>query len=226
MEKMRAAGEAPPTQQLPPGFRFHPTDVELVLQYLRRMALDRPLPAAVIPVVHAAAMPDPWDLPGASEGESAYFFSQRQGRGGRRRRAAGGYWKATGKEKPVFVQLPVGKRLLVGVKTALAFHRGKAPSRTDWVMHEYRLAGAADQNKRANDGSQSSEWVVCRVSLKSRARRTAAGGETTGDHQQQQQPPPSPSSTSSCVTDHTCHAPDQEEVSSSTTSDCQQHPRR
>lgn len=222
--EMPAAGEAPPTQQqLPPGFRFHPTDLELVLQYLRRMVLDRPLPAAVIPVVHTAAMPDPWDLPGASEGESAYFFSLRQaassGRGGRRRRAASGYWKATGKEKPVFVQLPVGKRLLVGVKTALAFHRGK--SRTDWVMHEYRLAGAADQNKRANDDSRSSEWVVCRVSLKSRARRTAAGGETTGDHQQQ--PSPSPSSTSSCVTDHTCHAQDQEEVSSQQQ---QQHPRR
>lgn len=222
--EMPAAGEAPPTQQqLPPGFRFHPTDLELVLQYLRRMVLDRPLPAAVIPVVHTAAMPDPWDLPGASEGESAYFFSLRQaassGRGGRRRRAASGYWKATGKEKPVFVQLPVGKRLLVGVKTALAFHRGK--SRTDWVMHEYRLAGAADQNKRANDDSRSSEWVVCRVSLKSRARRTAAGGETTGDHQQQ--PSPSPSSTSSCVTDHTCHARDQEEVSSQQQ---QQHPRR
>lgn len=222
--EMPAAGQAPPTQQqLPPGFRFHPTDLELVLQYLRRMVLDRPLPAAVIPVVHTAAMPDPWDLPGASEGESAYFFSLRQaassGRGGRRRRAASGYWKATGKEKPVFVQLPVGKRLLVGVKTALAFHRGK--SRTDWVMHEYRLAGAADQNKRANDDSRSSEWVVCRVSLKSRARRTAAGGETTGDHQQQ--PSPSPSSTSSCVTDHTCHAQDQEEVSSQQQ---QQHPRR
>ncbi|KAI4988901.1 hypothetical protein ZWY2020_036218 [Hordeum vulgare] len=222
----RAAGEAPPaTQQLlPPGFRFHPTDLELLLQYLRRMALDRPLPAAVIPVVHAAALPDPWDLPGASEGESAYFFSLRQaassGRGGRRRRAASGYWKATGKEKPVFVQLPVGKRLLVGVKTALAFQRGK--SRTDWVMHEYRLAGAAEQNKRANDDSpQSSEWVVCRVSLKSRARRAAAGRETTADHHQQ----PSPSSTSSCVTDHACHAPDQEEVSSQQQQE-QQHPRR
>jgi hypothetical protein len=57
------AGEAP--RQLPPGFRFHPTDEELVLQYLRRKALSRPLPASVIPVVHTAAMPDPWDLPGA-----------------------------------------------------------------------------------------------------------------------------------------------------------------
>jgi hypothetical protein len=58
------AGEAP-RQLLPPGFRFHPTDVEVLLQYLRRKALSRPLPAAVIPVVDAAALPDPWDLPGA-----------------------------------------------------------------------------------------------------------------------------------------------------------------
>lgn len=60
-----AAGDAARPQQLPPGFRFHPTDEELVVQYLRRKALARPLPAAVIPVVHAAATLDPWDLPGA-----------------------------------------------------------------------------------------------------------------------------------------------------------------
>ncbi|CAM0952320.1 unnamed protein product [Alopecurus aequalis] len=235
----RRAGAAPP-RQLPPGFRFHPTDVELVVQYLLRKALARPLPAAVIPVVHSAALPDPWDLPGASEGEAAYFFSMRQaparGGGARRRRAASGYWEATGKEKPVCLQLQCpsgrgrGKQLLVGVKTALAFHRGKGgkarSSRTDWVMHEYRLAAAAapraDKKMSANDlqsrGAEvPGEWVVCRVTLKSRARRQAAGGDTTAasvahraasdDHQ------PSPSS--SCVTD-TCHASvsdHQEEVS-------------
>ncbi|CAM0952318.1 unnamed protein product [Alopecurus aequalis] len=210
-------------QQLPPGFRFHPTDEELVVQYLRRKALARPLPAAVIPVVHAAALPDPWDLPGTSEGEAAYFFSQRQAPArGLRRRAASGYWKTTGKEKPVFVQLQGRsgnyRRLLVGVKTALAFHRGaKALStRTDWVMHEYRLAGAG----AAND-SESCEWVVCRVSLKNRARRPSyvdAGSETNaavhredgaGDHHQ-----PSPSS-SSCVTETRHDSDHQEEVSSS-----------
>uniref|UniRef100_A0ACD5XNA9 Uncharacterized protein n=1 Tax=Avena sativa TaxID=4498 RepID=A0ACD5XNA9_AVESA len=220
-----AEGEAPPRQQLPPGFRFHPTDEELVVQYLRRKALARPLPAAVIPVVHAAGLPDPWDLPGANQGEAAYFFSLRQaatrGGGGRRRRTASGYWKAAGKEKPVFVQLQgpsgsgSGKRLLVGVKTALAFHRGKArSSRTEWVMHEYRLAAAAP-----NGLQQSSEWVVCRVSLKKTRARRSAAGETTasvhwedgaGDHRR----PSSPSS--SCVTD-TCHASDrQEEISSGT----------
>ncbi|MBR7748520.1 NAC family transcription factor, partial [Undibacterium sp. BYS107W] len=37
-------------RQLPPGFRFRPTDEELVVQYLRRKAIGVPLPAAVIPV--------------------------------------------------------------------------------------------------------------------------------------------------------------------------------
>ena len=60
---MERPAQAP--TQLPPGFRFHPTDEELVVLYLRRQALARPLPAAVIPVVHDVARLDPWDLPGA-----------------------------------------------------------------------------------------------------------------------------------------------------------------
>ncbi|KAM0883817.1 hypothetical protein ACQ4PT_031396 [Festuca glaucescens] len=233
MERRQVTAVEAPPRQLLPGFRFHPTDEELVLQYLRRKALSRPLPASVIPVVHSAAMPDPWDLPGAKDGEAAYFFTLRQqpsrGGGGRRRRAASGHWKATGKEKQVFVQLQgpsgsgSGRRLLVGVKTALSFHRGKGKARTDWVMHEYRLAAVPDADaacqKKSPSDLQCCEWVVCRVSLKSRARRPSAdaGSETTagyreddaGSHHQ-----PSPSS--SCVTD-TSHASDhQEEVSSST----------
>jgi hypothetical protein len=50
--------------QLPPGFRFKPTDQELVVQYLRRMAFGVPLPAAVIPVVRDLYGLDPWDIPG------------------------------------------------------------------------------------------------------------------------------------------------------------------
>nr|AVG22602.1 NAC domain-containing protein 71 [Triticum aestivum]QOI08335.1 NAC071_4D.2 [Triticum aestivum] len=214
--------------QLPPGFRFHPTDEELVMYYLCRKCGGLPIAAPVIAEVDLYKF-EPWRLPekaagGGPDAKEWYFFSPRDRKypnGSRPNRAAGtGYWKATGADKPVGSPRPVA------IKKALVFYAGKPPKgvKTNWIMHEYRLAGAADQNKRANDGSQSSEWVVCRVSMKSRARRSAAGGETTGDHQQEQ-PSPSPSSTSSCVTDHTCHAPDQEEVSSST-SHCQQHPTR
>lgn len=49
--------------RLPPGFRFHPTDEELVVQYLKRKVYDCPLPASIIPEVDVCKS-DPWDLPG------------------------------------------------------------------------------------------------------------------------------------------------------------------
>ncbi|MCH1922076.1 NAC family transcription factor, partial [Shewanella sp. A3A] len=63
--------------QLPPGFRFHPTDEELVVQYLRRKAFGLPLPAAVIPDLHNLFKLDPWDIPGASSDGDKYFFAVR-----------------------------------------------------------------------------------------------------------------------------------------------------
>lgn len=50
--------------RLPPGFRFHPTDEELVVQYLKRKVLSFPLPASIIPEVDLCKS-DPWDLPGS-----------------------------------------------------------------------------------------------------------------------------------------------------------------
>lgn len=49
--------------RLPPGFRFQPTDEELVFQYLRCKVFSCPLPASIIPEVNVC-MYDPWDLPG------------------------------------------------------------------------------------------------------------------------------------------------------------------
>ena len=69
-----------------------------------------------------------------------YFFSPRDRKypnGSRPNRAAGaGYWKATGADKPI------GKPKPLGIKKALVFYAGKAPRgiKTNWIMHEYRLA--------------------------------------------------------------------------------------
>lgn len=69
-----------------------------------------------------------------------YFFSPRERKypnGSRPNRVAGsGYWKATGTDKLISSQ---GKK--VGIKKALVFYIGKAPrgSKTNWIMHEYRL---------------------------------------------------------------------------------------
>lgn len=74
-----------------------------------------------------------------------YFFTPRERKypnGSRPNRTAGrGYWKATGADKPV---APAGSGGAVGIKKALVFYDGKAPKgrKTDWIMHEYRLADA------------------------------------------------------------------------------------
>lgn len=48
--------------QLPPGFRFHPTDEELVVHYLKKKAASAPLPVTIIAEVDLYKF-DPWELP-------------------------------------------------------------------------------------------------------------------------------------------------------------------
>ncbi|CAN6347670.1 unnamed protein product [Urochloa humidicola] len=201
---MEVVKDNPATKpRLPPGFRFRPTDEELVVHYLRRRALSSPLPAAVdIPDIRILAH-DPSDLlpPGWSEQER-YFFTCKEAKyvkGRRANRATGaGYWKATGKEKPVAVAVPAPAtkgaqqvQVLVGMKRSLVFYRGKPPTgtKTDWVMHEYRLAGAglAPCRRQAVDGGGGAAeaarpaegWVLCRVFRKkgsASANAAAVGG--------------------------------------------------
>jgi hypothetical protein len=50
---------------LPPGFRFHPTDEELVGYYLHRKVEGLEIELEVIPVIDLYKF-DPWELPGNS----------------------------------------------------------------------------------------------------------------------------------------------------------------
>ncbi|KAK4785286.1 hypothetical protein SAY86_001975 [Trapa natans] len=192
--------------RLPPGFRFHPTDEELVVQYLKRKVNACPLPASIIPEVDVCKS-DPWDLPGDMDQER-YFFSTREAKypnGNRSNRATGsGYWKATGIDRQIVVPrgggIP-GQTQLVGMKKTLVFYRGKPPhgAKTDWIMHEYRLASSdldlsrvSGLNEQLNQFlkknwlsneivtqkyptfsyAQSQEnWVLCRIFLKKRASK-------------------------------------------------------
>jgi hypothetical protein len=130
---------------LAPGFRFHPTDEELVTYYLKRKVLGRPLKVDAIAEVDLYKI-EPWDLPARSRLRSRdsqwYFFSRLDRKHANRARTNratdGGYWKTTGKDREV----RHGPRV-VGMKKTLVFHAGRAPKgeRTNWVMHEYRLEG-------------------------------------------------------------------------------------
>ena len=69
-----------------------------------------------------------------------YFFTPRDRKypnGIRPNRATlSGYWKATGTDKAIY-----SGAKYVGIKKALVFYKGRPPkgSKTDWIMHEYRL---------------------------------------------------------------------------------------
>nr|XP_010938113.1 NAC domain-containing protein 68 [Elaeis guineensis] len=151
---------------LPPGFRFHPTDEELVVHYLCRKVAKQCLPVPIIAEVDLYKY-DPWDLPEkALFGQKEwYFFTPRDRKypnGSRPNRAAErGYWKATGADKPV---TPPGSNRPLGIKKSLVFYNGKASKavKTDWIMHEYRLA---DTNRVANknNGGRLDDWVLCRL---------------------------------------------------------------
>ncbi|XP_057789473.1 NAC domain-containing protein 78-like [Salvia miltiorrhiza] len=155
------------SNMLGPGFRFHPTDEELVQYYLRRKTSGKFCRFDAITDVDVYKV-EPWDLPYMSKLKTRdlewYFFSfldKKYGNGARTNRATEkGYWKTTGKDRPVY-----HKRQIVGMKKTLVYHCGRAPKgqRSNWVMHEYRLAGSELENA----GAAKDAFVVCRIFQKS-----------------------------------------------------------
>ncbi|CAN6175255.1 unnamed protein product [Urochloa humidicola] len=149
---------------LPPGFRFHPTDEELVNYYLKRKIHGLKIELDIIPEVDLYKC-EPWELADKSFLPSRdpewYFFGPRDRKypnGFRTNRATrAGYWKSTGKDRRV---LHHGGRP-IGMKKTLVYYRGRAPQgvRTDWVMHEYRL-----DDKDAEDTLPIQDtYALCRV---------------------------------------------------------------
>ncbi|XP_010276452.1 PREDICTED: NAC domain-containing protein 72-like [Nelumbo nucifera] len=164
MEEVAVLTKGEDCIDLPPGFRFHPTDEEIITHYLSMKVADSNFSARAIGDVDLNKC-EPWDLPKkAKMGEKEwYFFCQRDRKyptGMRTNRATeAGYWKATGKDKEIYR----GKGCLVGMKKTLVFYRGRAPKgeKTNWVMHEYRLDGKFSYYNLPK--SAKDEWVVCRV---------------------------------------------------------------
>ncbi|CAK8534746.1 unnamed protein product [Lathyrus sativus] len=160
-----------------PGFRFHPTDQELVTFYLQRKLDMKPISIDLIKQIDIYKY-DPWDLPkscapGAEK--EGYFFCKR----GRKYRnsirpnrvTGSGFWKATGIDKPIYSNGGEGNDC-VGLKKTLVYYRGSAGkgTKTDWMMHEFRHPSNIATNtnlahaKNDKDVSHEAEiWTLCRV---------------------------------------------------------------
>ncbi|KAH7685274.1 NAC domain-containing protein [Dioscorea alata] len=161
---------------LAPGFRFHPTDAELVCFYLKGKIMRKALPSKIIAEIDLYKFA-PWDLPDKSFLKSKdlewYFFCPRDlkyATGSRTKRATDlGYWKTTGRDKAI-----VNKSDTVGMRKTLVFHEGKAPggSRTDWVIYEYRL----EDKDLTDTGIPQDKLVLCKLFQKS------GRGPKNGEH--------------------------------------------
>ncbi|XP_021681110.2 NAC domain-containing protein 68-like [Hevea brasiliensis] len=161
--------------QLPPGFRFHPSDEELIVHYLKNKVASRPLPASIIAEIDLYKY-NPWELPKkALFGEDEwYFFTPRDRKypnGTRPNRAAGaGYWKATGTNRPILTSSGSNN---IGVRKALVFYLGRPPkgTKTDWIMNEYRLLDATVKPSRSKGSMRLDDWVLCRIQKKGNASK-------------------------------------------------------
>ncbi|CAL5366263.1 unnamed protein product [Camellia sinensis] len=156
---------------VPPGFRFHPTDEELVGYYLKKKIASQKIDLDVIRDIDLYRI-EPWDLQercriGYEEQNEWYFFSHKDKKyptGTRTNRATmAGFWKATGRDKAVY-----DKSKLIGMRKTLVFYKGRAPNgqKTDWIMHEYRL------ESEENGPPQEEGWVVCRAFKKRATAQT------------------------------------------------------
>ncbi|URD87715.1 (No apical meristem) protein [Musa troglodytarum] len=129
---------------LPPGFRFYPTDEELVCHYLYKKVVSNGGSAEGTMVEVDLHTREPWELPDAAKlsANEWYFFSFRDRKyasGSRANRATkSGYWKATGKDRTIYNPTT---HTMVGMRKTLVFYQGRAPNgaKTGWVMHEFRL---------------------------------------------------------------------------------------
>lgn len=150
---------------LAPGFRFCPTDEELLIYYLKPKAWGKDFPQGTIAEVDIYKF-EPWDLPDKSalttKDPEWYFFGTQDKKYSHtariNRTTARGYWKATGKDRKIN-----SGRCTVGLKKTLIYYEGRAPNgrRTNWIMHEYRLD--QDSEKKETGASIS---VLCRIRKK------------------------------------------------------------
>ncbi|GMJ04703.1 hypothetical protein HRI_004139500 [Hibiscus trionum] len=155
-----------------PGFRFHPTDEELVGFYLKRKVQNQPLSMELIKQLDIYKY-DPWDLPKlATTGEKEWYFycprDRKYRNSARPNRVTGaGFWKATGTDRPIYSS--EGSTKCIGLKKSLVFYKGRAAKgvKTDWMMHEFRLPSLADSvpPKRFLDKTipANDSWAICRI---------------------------------------------------------------
>ncbi|KAJ0035222.1 hypothetical protein Pint_25743 [Pistacia integerrima] len=145
-------------KMMPTGFRFNPTDEELI-QILERKVYGQEMPLHGHFIVERNVYEfDPqdleWDYNMAVPNNERYCYCIKENDS--REVLGRGWWRATGHVKTIYANERV-----VGYKRPLTFHRftGNDKKRntaikTNWIMHEYNLE------------SNTTEWRLCKIKYK------------------------------------------------------------
>ncbi|XP_030934025.1 uncharacterized protein LOC115959670 isoform X1 [Quercus lobata] len=132
-----------------PGFRFSPTDEELIDDYLKPKITGKDNKnTRRLPVIDICKH-EPWDLPSfariPTKDKEWYYFTEqslRHKKGNSKNRSTEkGYWKPTGTDRKI---MSGGK--VIGMKKTLVYHLGRSPNGegTKYVIHEYRTTKEFD----------------------------------------------------------------------------------
>ncbi|KAM3358989.1 putative NAC domain-containing protein 94 [Capsicum galapagoense] len=204
MEERKEKEKSSMDEVMLPGFRFHPTDEELVGFYLRRKVQQKPISIELIKQLDIYKY-DPWDLPKlAAVGEKEWYFycprDRKYRNSARPNRVTGaGFWKATGTDRPIYSS--EGSKC-IGLKKSLVFYKGRAAKgiKTDWMMHEFRLPSITDSTapKRFLDKHipPNDSWAICRIFKKANSNAHRALSHSWVS------PPPLPQAQSNTTLSH------------------------
>ncbi|CDY15221.1 BnaC05g01000D [Brassica napus] len=153
----------------PVGYRFRPTDEEIVVHYVRPKNIESNTSHVdeVMNTVDIYSF-DPWELRFKSRIKSRdevvwYFFGcKKRMRNNRQRRTIpSGFWSNTGETKPIIRKKGGGgDHEKIGEKRV--FSKSKSKSKSDWVMHEYVATFSSPDSQRMT----TSTYTVCKVMFK------------------------------------------------------------
>ncbi|KAJ0229376.1 NAC domain-containing protein 10 [Hirschfeldia incana] len=162
IHKQDQVGSIKDLPSLPAGFKFDPSDKEILMHLEAKVSFDKrklhPLIDEFIPTLegeNGICYTHPEKLPGVSkDGQVRHFFhrpSKAYTTGTRKRRKVStdeeGHetrWHKTGKTRRVLSQAGVAgfKKILVLYTN---YGRQKKPEKTNWVMHQYHLGHSEDE---------------------------------------------------------------------------------
>nr|XP_004244376.3 NAC domain-containing protein 83-like [Solanum lycopersicum] len=148
------------------GFRFHPTDREL-MKYLLHYVIDNPLPTLVPIEEEDLYLKDPWVFFDARKEKTIYCFTElkKLKKGNLRfvRTVGDGSWKSQDRGKAIISE----RGSVLGYKRSLRYQLRGSEHDGQWLMKEYSLSAEVKNQLRKQLRENNKEnYVLCRVKRK------------------------------------------------------------